>query len=75
MGNNQALQVGAESLSGIIGGLLAAMMVTLSLITLGVVAVVAAAVLVLVRGLGGPYGARPRPRAERARARAGQFLG
>ena len=54
MGNNQALQVGAESLSGIIGGLLAAVMVKLSLIALGVVAVVAAAVLVLIRGLGGP---------------------
>lgn len=62
MGNNQALQVGAESLSGIIGGLLAAVMVTLSLITLGVVAVVAAAVLVLVRGLGGPRRAAPHPR-------------
>ena len=59
MGNNQALQVGAESLSGIIGGLLAAVMVKLSLITLGVVAVVAAAVLVLVRGLAGPRGAVP----------------
>ena len=54
-----ALQVGAESLSGIIGGLLAAVMVKLSLITLGVVAVVAAAVLVLVRGLGDPRGAAP----------------
>ena len=59
MGNNQALQVGAESLSGIIGGLLAAVMVKLSLITLGVVAVVAAAALVLVRGRGDPRGAAP----------------
>ena len=59
MGNNQALQVGAESLSGIIGGLLAAVMVKLSLITLGLVAVVAAAALVLVRGLGGPRRATP----------------
>jgi len=62
MGNNQALQVGAESLSGIIGGLLAAVMVKLSLITLGVVAIVAAAVLVLVRGLGRPRRAAPHAR-------------
>jgi hypothetical protein len=62
MGTNQALQVGAESLSGIIGGLLAAVMVKLSLITLGVVAVVAAAVLVLVRGLGGPRRTAPQAR-------------
>jgi hypothetical protein len=59
MGNNQALQVGAESPSGIIGGLLAAVMVKLSLIALGVLAVVAAAVLVLIRGLGGPGRATP----------------
>ena len=45
MGNNQALQVGAESLSGLIGGLLAAVMVKLSLIVLGMVAVVAAIIL------------------------------
>jgi DHA1 family tetracycline resistance protein-like MFS transporter len=62
MGNNQALQVGAESLSGIIGGLLAVVMVKLSLITLGVVAVVAAAVLVLVRGLGSSRRAAPHAR-------------
>jgi MFS family permease len=45
MGNNQALQVGAESLSGLVGGLLAAVMVKLSLIVLGIVAVVAALIL------------------------------
>jgi MFS family permease len=45
MGNNQALQVGAESLSGLLGGLLAAMMVKLSLIVLGIVAIVAAILL------------------------------
>ncbi len=47
MGNNQALQVGAESLSGILGGLLAAVMVKLSLIALGAVAIAAAGLLAL----------------------------
>ncbi|HYB44604.1 MAG TPA: MFS transporter [Candidatus Methylomirabilis sp.] len=50
MGNNQALQVGAESLSGILGGLLAAIMVKLSLIVLGAIAIVAAGALLLHRG-------------------------
>lgn len=48
MGNNQALQVGAESLSGLLGGLLAAIMVKLSLVVLGAVAIAAAGVLLLV---------------------------
>jgi MFS family permease len=48
MGNNQALQVGAESLSGLLGGLLAAIMVKLSLIVLGAVAIAAAGVLLLI---------------------------
>jgi predicted MFS family arabinose efflux permease len=39
MGNNQALQVGAEALSGLIGGVLAALAVKLSLLVLGAVAV------------------------------------
>ena len=47
MGNNQALQVGAESLSGLLGGLLAAIAVKLSLIALGIVAIAAAIVLQL----------------------------
>jgi MFS family permease len=47
MGNNQALQVGAESLSGVLGGLLAAIVVKLSLIVLGLVAIAAAVVLTL----------------------------
>jgi predicted MFS family arabinose efflux permease len=47
MGNNQALQVGAEALSGVIGGLLAAVFVKLSLIVLGAVAVLAAVLLQL----------------------------
>ncbi len=42
MGNNQALQVGAEALSGVVGGLLAAIFVKLSLIVLGAVAILAA---------------------------------
>src|SRR5208282_5962954 len=49
MGNNQALQVGAESLSGLLGGLLAAIMVKLSLVVLGIVAIAAAGVLILIR--------------------------
>jgi predicted MFS family arabinose efflux permease len=45
MGNNQALQVGAEALSGIIGGLLAAVMMKLSLIVLAAIAILAALLL------------------------------
>lgn len=45
MGNNQSLQVGAEALSGLLGGLLAAIMVKLSLIVLGMIAIIAAIVL------------------------------
>jgi predicted MFS family arabinose efflux permease len=45
MGNNQALQVGAEALSGIVGGLLAAIAVKLSLVFLGAVAIAAALLL------------------------------
>lgn len=45
MGNNQALQVGAEALSGVVGGMLAAIFVKLSLIVLGGVAIVAAVLL------------------------------
>lgn len=48
MGNNQALQVGAESLSGLLGGLLAALAVKLSLIVLGIVAIAAALVLQMI---------------------------
>jgi MFS family permease len=42
LGNNQALQVGAEALSGFLGGLAAAVMVELPLILLGVLAITAA---------------------------------
>jgi len=42
MGNNQALQVGAESLSGLLGGLLAAVMVKLSLVVMALIAITAA---------------------------------
>ncbi len=58
MGNNQALQVGAEALSGLIGGLLAAIVVKLSLIVLGVIAMVAAILLKLHTSRGGPEDAR-----------------
>lgn len=47
MGNNQALQVGAEALSGLVGGLLAAILVKLSLIILGIVAIIAAGIIVV----------------------------
>lgn len=45
MGNNQALQVGAEALSGIVGGLLAAVMIKLSLIVMAAIAIAAALLL------------------------------
>jgi MFS family permease len=45
MGNNQALQVGAEALSGLVGGLAAALFVPLPLILLGLVAMTAALLL------------------------------
>src|ERR1700733_1741059 len=49
MGNNQALQVGAEALSGLVGGLAAAFFVELPLILLGLVAMSAALLLSLQR--------------------------
>jgi predicted MFS family arabinose efflux permease len=49
MGNNQALQVGAEALSGVIGGLLAAVMIKLSLIVMAGTAILAAILLKLGR--------------------------
>jgi predicted MFS family arabinose efflux permease len=45
MGNNQALQVGAEALSGLVGGLAAAFFVELPLILLGLIAMAAALLL------------------------------
>ncbi|HTZ59469.1 MAG TPA: MFS transporter [Acidobacteriaceae bacterium] len=42
MGNNQALQVGAEALSGLVGGAAAAVFVELPLILLGILAITAA---------------------------------
>jgi MFS family permease len=45
MGNNQALQVGAEALSGLVGGLAAALFVELPLILLGLLAIAAALLL------------------------------
>jgi MFS family permease len=51
MGNNQALQVGAEALSGLVGGLAAAAFVELPLILLGLLAMIAA----LFLGVGGEH--------------------
>jgi MFS family permease len=45
LGNNQALQVGAEALSGLVGGLAAALFVDLPLILLGLIAMTAALLL------------------------------
>jgi predicted MFS family arabinose efflux permease len=45
MGNNQALQVGGEALSGLVGGLAAAFFVELPLILLGLIAMAAALLL------------------------------
>lgn len=45
MGNNQALAVGAEAISAVVGGLLAAIVVILPMIVLGLVAIVAAGIL------------------------------
>jgi predicted MFS family arabinose efflux permease len=45
LGNNQSLQVGAEALSGIVGGALAAIVVKLPLLVFAAVAIVGALVL------------------------------
>lgn len=47
LGNNQSLQVGAEGISALLGGLLAAIFVKLSLIVLGLVAIAGAFTLYL----------------------------
>ncbi|MGH7212283.1 MAG: MFS transporter, partial [Acetobacteraceae bacterium] len=47
MGGNQAMQVGAEALSGALAGVLAAVAVVLPLLTLGFVALLGVAVLVI----------------------------
>jgi hypothetical protein len=46
MGNNQALQVGAEALGALIGGLLAAILVPLPLIAYGVLLVIGGLMLI-----------------------------
>ena len=45
MGNNQAIQVGAEGLSGILGGLIAAIAIWLPLIVLAGIALLGVALL------------------------------
>ena len=59
MGNNQSLQVGAEALSGLLGGVLAAVVVKLPLIVLAVIAVVAGGVLAVSEGKVAPIGLEP----------------
>jgi MFS family permease len=48
MGNNQSLQVAAEAFSGVLGGMLAAIIVPLPLIVLGAVAIATAGFLIFV---------------------------
>jgi len=48
IGNNQAIQVGAEALSGLAAGLLAALIVKLPLIVLGAVSILAALLVALL---------------------------
>ena len=48
MGNNQAIQVGAEAFSGLAAGLLAALIVKLPLIVLGAVSILAGLLVVLL---------------------------
>ena len=50
MGNNQALQVAAEALSGLVGGLAAAVFVALPPILLGLLAIMAALFLAFAVG-------------------------
>jgi predicted MFS family arabinose efflux permease len=49
MGNNQSLQVGAEALSSILGGLIAAIFVKLSLIIFGLIALVSGGILLIFK--------------------------
>lgn len=56
MGNNQSLQVGAEALSGLVAGFLAAILIPLPLFVLAATAVLAAIVLRLGRRMPAPAG-------------------
>ena len=49
MGNNQALQVGAEAAGALVGGLLAAVDVTVPLVSFGILLVVGGLMLVPLR--------------------------
>jgi hypothetical protein len=53
MGNNQALQVGAESLSAAIGGALAAIVIPLPLVAFGIL-LIAVGLLLAVRAISSP---------------------
>ncbi len=59
LGNNQAIQVGAEALSGLAAGLLAAVVVKLPLLVLGTIAIVAAVAVVVTWQSGGAIARRP----------------
>jgi len=52
LGNNLALQVGAESLSAVLGGFLAALLIPLPLITYGVITILGGLFLITYRGKG-----------------------
>jgi predicted MFS family arabinose efflux permease len=59
MGHNQSLQVGAEALSGLLGGVLAAVVVKLPLIVLAAISVVAGVVLAVSKERVEPMGVEP----------------
>lgn len=50
LGNNLAIQVGAESLSALLGGFLAAMLIPLPLLTYGIVAMLGGLLLITYKG-------------------------
>jgi hypothetical protein len=59
MGNDRSLQVGAEALFGLLGGVLAAVVVKLPPIVLAVIAVVPRGVLAVAEGRVEPIGVEP----------------
>ena len=59
MGNNQAMQVGAESISGLAGGALAALLIKLPLVVFAGVAIVGGLTLLHLQSTPGPGGPGP----------------
>jgi len=49
MGNNQAMSAGAEAISGLVGGLLAAWFIKFPLIVMGILAIIAGIILLFVK--------------------------